>query len=373
MCHYKLTLPNVPYMVQYALNHWVYTAANKITALASSAEFLILSRDGMNRVRNHGLLDLIGKFGKPNDNQDSFEFFEQHFLNFIIAGNVYWLWDGPHGGMPRQVFHLEPERMRVVPGRDRTVKRYEYWYQGKVTPYSPQEITHFKRANPYNRYYGLSALQVMYLTMIADTSMLKWNFDFFDDELGLPSGIIVVPAETTNEQLEQYRAEFTARHGEGRRVAFIRSEAGSAVFMDAGLKHKDYDFEKGRVLNRKAIYEGLDLHLGIMSENSTEANAIVAERRYAETARFWHIRTSRKLNSDGLEFWPNSKKLQTEFEDVTRKAVDWRREKERIAADSTILSLDEMRMREYKLPPLPDGVTPVTSGAGVAMNNESVI
>lgn len=371
---YAPTLDLIPMMIQYALNNWVYAAANKIARLATSAEFMILSRDGMSRIDNHPLLDLLGKFGTANDNQDTFEFFEAHFINFLIAGNVYWLWDGPKGGMPEQVFHLEPEKVRIVAGSGRTVARYEYWHQGQITPYLPSQITHFKTYNPYNRYYGLSALQVLYLTTVSDNSMLKWNFDFFDDELGLPSGIVVVPEDTTDKELERFRAEFTAQHGAGRRVAFLRAEAGKAVFLEGVLKHRDYDFEKGRTLNRKSVYEGLDLHLGIMSENSTEANAIVAERRYAETARFWHLRTIRKLNSDGLDFWPGQKNVQTEFEDVTRKAVDWRREKERMASDAMILSRDEMRMREYKLAPLPEGVEPAAVGLrGNKLQNEKQV
>ena len=80
--------------------------------------------------------------------------------------------------------------------------------------------------------------------------------------------------------------------------------------------------------------------------------------------RFWHERTIRKLNADAFHFWPRASQMQAEFEDVRRKAVDWRREKDRIQSEALLLSLDEMRMREFKLPSLPEGVTPVTVGRG---------
>lgn len=352
----------VPFMVQYALNHWVYTAVNKLATTAASAEFMITSRpDGMERSHDHPLLALIGKYGRPNSDQDSFEFLEKHFQYLIIAGNSYWLWDEPVNGAPTSVYLLEPEHMKIVPGADKTIARYEYWYMGRVVKYEPRQITHFRKANPYNRYYGLSALQVLYLTILSDNSMLQWNSDFFDDELGLPSGIMVVPEDTSDEEIDRLRAEFTARHGEGRRVAFVKSDAGKAVWLEAALKHKDYDFEKGRLLSRRSVYEALDLPLGAMSENSTEANAKVAERQLAKSVAVQHTRTERKLNVDGLDFWAKWKIWQTEFEDIARKSLDWTAEKDRVIIDTMILSLDELRMREHKLPPLAEGVNTVAS------------
>lgn len=350
----------VPYMAQYALNHWVYAAVNKVAITAAAKDFIITSRpDGLDRSENHPLLDLIGKFGKPNDNQDSFEFMEKHYQNLLLAGNSYWLWQSPQNtSMPTEVHHLEPEKMHIVAGKNKTIAKYEYWHQGTITPFHPDQITQFKRPNPYNRYYGLSALQVLYWVVLGDNAMLQWNVDFFDDELGIPTGILVVPSNTSNKEMERIKAEFIAAHGEGRRVAIVKADAGKSVWLDAGAKHKDYDFEKGRTLNRKAVLETMDIHLGIMAESATEALAIVAERRFAETVRTWHNRTARKLNIDGINFWPQHKHWQADFIDITKVEVDWRREKLRIDADSMILSLDEMRMREYQLPPLsPDEQT----------------
>ena len=132
----------------------------------------------MERIDEHPLLDLIGKFGRPNKHQDSLEFLEKHFINFVIAGNVYWFWDDPVNGVPSTVRQLEPENMRIVPGRNKTIARYEYWHQGQIAKFHPEQITHFKRANPFSRYYGMSALQVLRWTAIADNHMLNWNNEF---------------------------------------------------------------------------------------------------------------------------------------------------------------------------------------------------
>lgn len=343
----------VPFIVQYALNHWVYTAVNKLAATAASAEFMISSRpDGLEIHHGHGLAQLLGKYGQPNRDTDSYEWWESHFQNLIIAGNSYWLWESDRPGVPTRLRMLEPQNMKIRPGVNETVGKYTYWANGAWIDYDPVQITHFKRANPYSRYYGLSALAVLYRLAAGDNEMLQWNNDFFDNELGLPSGIFVVPSSTGESERQRIEDEIVAKHGERRRIMVVKSDAGKAVFIDAALKHKDYDFTEGRTLHRKAIFEALDLPLGVMAETSTEAHAIVSERRMMDTVRTWHNRTTRKLNVDGLSFWPLWANLQTDFDDVRRNAVDWRREKLRRDADEGILTTDEMRMREYQLPPI---------------------
>jgi len=352
--------PQLQFSLQYAMNHYVYTAINKLATLAASAEFKIASRpDGMERNFTHPLLDLIGKFGKPNDAESSFVFWEQHFQNLGIAGNSYWLWGDDFALTPNRIDLLEPEYMRVVPGTMQTVGSYLYTHRGENRSYFHTQITHFRRGNPFSRYYGLSPLQVLYWLILSDNFMLQWNKDFFDDELGIPSGIVVVPSDTSDAELGRVKAEFVAEHGEVRRVAFVKSDLGKAVWQDAGLKHKDYDFVEGRHLTEKGIFMALDLPLGVMSEASTEAHAVVSERRLMEAVYYRHMRTTSRLNVDGLEFWPEHKLWQAEFEDVRRRATDWRRERDRLETDAMAMSLDEMRAREHGLPSLGSGVLTV--------------
>jgi len=351
-------------MVQYALNHWVYTAVNKIAGLAAGANFMVVSRpDGLVNFDDHPILALLGRFGMPAPDVDSFEFFEGHFQFLLTAGNSYWLWENSRGrGVPDRVRLLNPAYVRVVPGRDETVGVYRWNKNGLIVDYAPEQITHFKRANPYSRYYGLSALAVLLRLIFGDNAMLDWNNEFFGENLGLPSGVLVVPADTSDAEIERIRQEFVARHGGQRTVAIIKAEGGSAVWLEAGLKHRDYDFTEGRTLSRKAVYEALDLSLGVMAETSTEAHAIVSERRLMESVHLWHERTCRRVNGDALAFWPNHRRVMAMFEDVRKQAVDWRRESLRREADERIMTIDEMRQREYQLPPI-QGAT-VAQGGG---------
>ncbi len=355
---YAPYLDLAPLIAQYGLNHIVYTAVNKLAKIAASAEFMIMDRpDGMVRSHDHPLLALVGKFGRPNDQQDSFEFWEKHFQAMALCGNSYWFWDMPdRNGMPTELHLLEPQMMRIVPGGKMTIERYEYHDRGQQIPLSPLQITHFRRPSWFSRYYGLPPMIAQYPLVVGDNLMLEWNNDFFDDNLGLPSGIIIVSESTSDAEIQRIKAELIAEHGEARRVLVMKSDAGKAVWLDAALKRQDTDFDKGRESNRKGIFEANDIPLGVMADTSTEAHAIVSERRFMEAVRCEHVRVTRKLNVDGLDFWAQQQQWQTEFEDVRRTAVDWRREGVRRQVDGEILTIDEMRMKEHKMSPI-DGET----------------
>lgn len=348
--------PNlIPQMVLYALNEWVYSAVNKIAETASSAVMEVVSRnDATVRKDEHGLLDLLGRYGKPNDFQDSYEFFESHFVNLDIAGNSFWWWGSGKDGLPGEVHVLAPEKVRIVAGSGRTVEKYVYRDYGREIDLRPEEITHFKRYNPYNRYWGMSALQAVQIAVKGDLGMSKWNADFFHEGHGVPGAVITVSPKVSKDEVERLERELNAKHGGGRRKLMVaRAEPGSVAYQQAGLAPKDVDFEKGRILSRRSVYEALNLPLGIMSEASTEAHAIVSQRQFFESVELRHIRTQRKLNSDGMDLWPAAGRWACRFEDIKKRATDWRRESLKISTLLKVMTVDEIRSNEFNLGPMP--------------------
>jgi len=348
------TGPNArPTLATYAYSAWVQIAVNRLASSAAKAGIDVVdAKDPMKVYPDHPLMLMIGKNGTPNDYQDSFEFWENHYTTLDLAGNSFWFWYGD-GGLPIEVHQLEPELMRVVPGVRLGIDHYIYTVQGREFKLYPEEVTHFKRPNPYNRYWGLSALQALMLDILSDRSMVEWNNQFFGDDVAVPAGIVVVPSEVTDAQLETMADEFNARHAGRRRTAFIRSPVGGTVYHPAGVVPKDMDFTEGRLLSRRAVYEALELPLGLMSEASTEAHARVAERQLAESIHTRHTRTARKLNADALPFWPAAKLRLVQFEDLSLRSADWDRESKRLAAVKPFMLRNEVRTQILHLPAIP--------------------
>lgn len=341
-------------LVWYALNTWVYTAVNKLAEAATVAPLHVAKRDQLGSlVDTHPLLDLLGQYGRPNDDQDCFEFWEQHYSTLILAGNSYWFWNNFRGGAaPTEVYQLDPRHVWVIPGTSRTVAGYEYRVGAQRYRLAPEQITHFKRYNPFSNYYGLTAMEALRLEVNGDRTMALWNAEFFNGP-AVPAGILVVPDSVTPTERQRIEDELNAKHVGERRTAVVRASAGATAWLDAGLKAGDVDFEKGRMLSRQATYEALGLPVGMMSEASTEAHARVSERRYLHSVWVWHQRTSAKLNRDAMPFWLGFSNLTATFEDV--RVADADQLSKLIKAIESHVTSNEIRTKYLGLPPREGG------------------
>jgi HK97 family phage portal protein len=340
-------------LAMYCYSNWVMTAEDKLTSRAATAALQVQARnDPMTLYPEHPLLELLGEFGKPNDYQDALEFWLNLLIDFDLAGNAYIFWFSPFGGAPTECHLLEPYCMQVMPGVNQGVAGYIYEYQGHRYKLMPEQVTHFKRANPFSRYYGLSALEAAKIEIRSDRSMAIWNEQFFSEDVAVPAGAFVIPSDVSNQEMERFRDEVTARHGGRRATAVLRAAPGAVAYYKAGVDPKDLDFTNGRLLSRKAIYEALELPLGLMSEASTEAHARVAERQLFETIRIRHTRIARKLTIDALPFWPAARLRKVDFEDLSLRAADWDRESKRLAAVKPFMLRNEVRTRILHLPPI---------------------
>lgn len=339
---------------------WVSTAIDRMASSAAAAALKVRYKgDPVREDTAHPLLELLGPGGRPNDQQDAFEFWEEHYAALDWAGNVFWYWesdgllrDGVYA--PRAVYHLEPGQVRVVPGRGRTVEKYIYMVLGQEFPLDPRAVTHFRRTNPFDRYYGLSLLESLRVEALSDRSMSYWNYQFFGQDVAVPAGIIVVPPEVPDKEITRMEDELAGRYGGRRRTAVMRAPVGGTAYYAQGISPRDMDFSEGRLLSRKAVYERLELPLGLMSENSTEANARVAERQLGKSIRGRQIRTRAKLNADTLGFWRNWSRREVDFEDLSAESADWDRESKHLQAVRPFMLENEVRTRLLSLPALSD-------------------
>lgn len=336
------------YLIRYALNSWVYTAVSELASDFASAAIEVWHRGSPRLAEGHGLLALLGSAGKPNPDQDLFEFLEAHISNFLLAGNSYWYWFAPAGGAPQAVYNLPVEAMRVVPGADEVVGEYVMEWQGRHFRLPKQNVTHFMKYNPFSRYVGLGAMEALRIEVESDRSMALWNKMYFADDVFSPAGILVVDEGTSDEEMRRLEAELEGKHGPRRRTMVVRSRPGSTLWNDAGLRQRDLEFKEGRLLARQAVYEALGLPLGLWSESSTEAHARVAERLKLNTVYKLHVRTATKINQDALPFWPRAGSYEARFHDVRR--VDWQMEKLKFEALRGLMTVDEIREQHLNLP-----------------------
>lgn len=319
------------YLAQYALNPWVYSGVKRKAEAAAAAVMQVVHRDDPTKVeKNHPMLDLLGKYGMTDESMNAVEFWLNHYTYLELCGNSYWYWSNHTGRRDRdgnltvdEVYLLPPWQVRIVPGSRLQVSHYEFWVYGHKYDLSPLDVTHHRGPNPFNRYYGLCAMEPLSLTNLTDREMSEFNLELFGDDVSMPAGIAMVPKGTPPEEKDRIRDELNARHGGHRRTAVMEGEPGSLAYYATGLSPLESSFHDGRKLNRQAIYECLGIPQAMLSETSTEALARVAERQFLETVSYCLDWSARKLTADSLLFWPNSQNLAVLFEDIRIRAADW--------------------------------------------------
>lgn len=338
----------------YRQSPWVYVAINRIAEAAALVPLRVLRLDGERRVEveRHPLEVLLDA---PNPFLSRFELIEQTIGMLELTGNAYWFLAGDASGVPVQIWPLRPDRVSIVPDPAGYVKGYLYEIDGQRIPLDPVEVIHFKRWHPSNDYYGLSALEAAYLAVHSDRAMAQWNFNTFGQDNGVPAGVVTLKGQVSDSDYERIKREWRSSFGGAqRRTAVLRGEA--IHWQNIGLNHHELDFLKGREAHRDEILNIFGIPVGLVSENSTEANAKVAERQFIERT-LWPklVRLAQKITQELLPFWPGTHVA--EFEDI--RPTDTQARLDEIRTAYPLLTVNELRQRYFQLQPVTWGETPV--------------
>jgi HK97 family phage portal protein len=334
----------------YQASPWVYIAVNRIAEAAALVPLhIVQEREQVNR---HPLERLLQA---PNPFLSGFELIEQTVGMLELTGNAYWFLGGDSGGTPAEIWPLRPDRVSIVPDAKRFIKGYVYEVDGVRLPLEATEVIHFKRWHPGNDYYGLSALEAARQSVSTDRAMAEWNRNTFGQENGVPAGIVTIKEMVSDADYERIRREWRQSYGgPQRRTAFLRGD--QITWQNIGLGHTDLDFLNGRRANRDEILNSFGIPIGMLSENATEANAVVAERLFIERT-LWPklVRIAARITADLLPFWPGESVAR--FEDI--RPTDSQARLAEIRAAYPVLSINEIRQRYFQL-------APVAWGEGVA-------
>lgn len=338
----------------YAQSPWVYAAVNRIAEACALVPLKVYRVQGEERleVARHPLEVLLDA---PNPYTSRFELFEQTIGMLELTGNAYWYLVGDANGVPAQIWTLRPDRVSIVPDAQHYVRGYVYEVDGQHIPMEAVEVIHFKRWHPYNDYYGLSALDAARLALTTDRAMSEWNRNTFGKDNGVPAGIVHIKEFVNDSDFERIKREWRQSYGGPRRkTAFLRG--GGIEWHSMGLSHTDLDFLQGRKANREEILNIFGVPVGLLSENATEANAQVAERLFIERTLYPKlVRLAQKITQELLPFYPGEHVA--EFADI--RPTDQQARLDEIRAAYRVLSINEIRERYFRLPPVAWGDAPV--------------
>jgi HK97 family phage portal protein len=348
----------------YSQSPWIHVAVNRIAEAGGLVPLRVLRLQGEQQieVERHPLERLLDN---PNPAMSRFELFEATLGFLELTGNAYWFLAGDALGRPTQIWPLRPERMTIVPHPTDYVAGYIYEIDAYRIPLDAIEVIHFKRWHPANDYYGLSALEAAQMAVDSDRAMARWNKNTFGQDNGVPAGIVNITEFVSDSDFERIKREWRSSYGGGqRKTAFLRG--GSVEWQSIGLSHTDLDFLNGRQAHRDEILNIFGIPVGLVSENSTEANAKVAERLFIERT-LWPklVRIAQRITQELLPFYPGEHIAV--FDDI--RPTDAQARLDEIRTAQAVLSINEIRERYYNLERVTWGVLPVNLQQSVETSN----
>lgn len=187
----------------YQKNELVFACIEELST--SAAEPKWMAKVGAEWVHEGLAVDILNR---PNPFMDGYEFLATIIMHRALAGNAYALVVRSRSGKPVELWLLRPDRVSVVPHRQRFVSHYEYdTGDGDFVELPVEDVIHWKTRNPVNDFYGQPALMAIAGRVDIDNYMRDFVRTYFTNA-GVPSGLLNVKGKLG----EAARAELRNRH-----------------------------------------------------------------------------------------------------------------------------------------------------------------
>ena len=167
----------------YAAIVWLYVAGWIISHSASGRRLMLMKGEGKEaeEVKDRNWKNLMAD---PNEWDTWSMVVELISLSLETVGNAYLEKAGMVGGLPTKVYPLEPHFMYIKKHPTKKIAGYTFdaGVGEKPYTYEPDQIAHFKYANPNDCYYGLGTGAPLQATMITELYREAYVRSHFENE-----------------------------------------------------------------------------------------------------------------------------------------------------------------------------------------------
>ena len=321
---------------------WVYSACNAIAGEISAARLVIrrrISDEGEEEVENHPWERL---WEQPNPFFGRASLMAYWAWSLMLTGEAY-LFLRPVGGELKEIWPIPPWSIEPIPDANAFISGYSYTVDVNKPPMriDSKYVVYSRLTNIFDPRRGMSPLVAAMVAVDSDLAMRAWNKNFFSRENAAPSGMITVPRDTLDSDLDVIRQQIWDYFGSGqRRVGVAR--AGDMAWTAFDRSQKDMEFLSGREFARSEISRAFGIPDGYWDKDATRANSEGAKATMIETA-VWPklVLLMEDLNAQAAPNWIEDDDIRIAFDDLRPRNVA--QELQEYTTYSTVLTVNELR------------------------------
>lgn len=223
---------------------WASWKACDVTAeTVMDTPFRIVNQNG-NELNNSELARITSY---PNRWETWNELIYISVMHLKFTGSAFWYKSDANvmGERPKEVFWLNPKRVKIIPGKQDKIAGYLYTVNGRDIPFDPSEIMHFKRPHPDNDYWGLGDFEAGETLLNEAINHDTWTQKFWENGAA-PSGLLTTEEEPADEaSFRKLKADFQKQYGGAKNSGKIAWLTGKWVYQQMGMTARDLqDLEK---------------------------------------------------------------------------------------------------------------------------------
>ena len=203
--------------------------------------------------------------------------------DLLWHGNAFLGVEYGASGRPAELWRLRPDWMQVVPHRTQYIKGYLYTVNNREIAYEPNEVIHFRYANPLNEYWGLSPLTVARYAAEMGVDAVLFNRKFFEN--GATVGMYLETDDfMTKLQADELQARWDQAHRGAKRAHQTAVLHSGLKAKQGGINQKDAQWLEGM----RWVTEDIARVYGVPGPLVGEDKAVYRNIKDAEAA-LWHL------------------------------------------------------------------------------------
>ena len=327
---------------------WVQAAIGAVVDLAAPTELRVKKREGERLVDidNHPFEKLIER---PNPFFSRHELISHTLSDYSLTGNAYWhvirYPDTPEGE-PIEIWPVPSYRIAPIPSATMGIAYYAYKPDGITEIKIPSwQITHFKKYNPMSIYVGLSPIEALAVTAVADLDMQKWNGNYFGKNNAKVPGAIAYSDMINDSDWDRIKQEYKDQWGGTHRSGpmLMRGYGEAIQYIQMGMSQKDMEFLNGRQFNKEEIFSIYARGLtSVLDKSATEANAKAGKATLKDNIYSILDMMGQKITTSILSYWGD---VIAKFDDV--RELDRLMELRELREFARTHTINEIRVEKY--------------------------